>query len=639
MRIGEYAPGGNEDCERPRHPVAGSTMPPAQLPQADPYQAEIEVLLKLGIGKPTVAKAAQSARHHGTTVEQELLASDLIDPDSYYAALARGLTLPFLSAIDASLVTDDIALDTQLVEIKTVRLNYASKSMFAIVPEARKLAALAQAFERRPDIADRMLVTTPSALRAAIWQSGSERRLRQSISTLFDKGARFSARIVLSGKQGFLAGAGLCALGFAIASSALTLTIIHAAISVLYMAAILVRACALFCRHRPTAHPIAPHRLPVYTVLVAAYKEAGIASQLVDALKRLNWPASKLDIKLVCEADDHDTIAAFRAQNLGPQFEIVAVPAAHPRTKPKALNYALAGARGEFVAIYDAEDRPHPDQLRAAYARFLAGPSDVACLQAPLVVSNGSASWISAAFALEYAALFRMLLPMLAHYRLPLPLGGTSNHLRLADLRSCGGWDPYNVTEDADLGMRLHRLGYRSGVISCPTYEDAPTTFRIWLNQRTRWFKGWLQTWLVMMRAPVALVREMGIGGFIVFQLLIGGMLISSLAHPWLIALLLTTATYIMFGLPSLGSSDGALFVLDIANMLASYGLFLLLGTTAMLRDEKRRMGRVWAYIPLYWLMISAAAWRAVLELPLKPFFWDKTPHLPSDTAHKLHNR
>ncbi len=377
--------------------------------------------------------------------------------------------------------------------------------------------------------------------------------------------------------------------------------------------------------------------LPIYSVLVALYKEAEVASQLVAALKQLNWPASKLDIKLVCEADDHTTIAALQAADLAPQFEIVRVPVAHPRTKPKALNYALAAVRGEFVVIYDAEDRPHPDQLRAAHAQFVSSAGDVVCIQAPLVISNGRDSWISAAFALEYAALFRMLLPMLAKRRLPLPLGGTSNHLRVAELRACGGWDPYNVTEDADLGMRLYRLGYRCGVIDCPTHEDAPTTFNIWLNQRTRWFKGWLQTWLVMMRSPRTLMMEMGVGAFLVFQLLIGGMLIASLAHPWLIVLLLSTATYLMLGFPPPGTREALLFLIDMANMLASYGLFLLLGKKAMHRDERRSVGWRWIAVPLYWLMISIAAWRAVFQLPFKPFFWDKTPHLPADSAGKLH--
>ncbi|EPF00165.1 glycosyltransferase family 2 protein [Rhizobium grahamii] len=636
MRVGEYAPGSIEARARLYdHSTRHDAPPPARVAN-DSYDQEAEVLLQLGIGKPTIARAMQLARRNGTSIEQELLAGGAVDADSYYASLARGLRLPFLPTIDSSLVNDDKALDSQLAQARCVRLNYINKGMLAIVPEARNLAALSQAFETKPGLADSIVITTPAALRAAVWRTGSVRRLRESVTTLFEDKARFSARIVLSGKQGFLAGASVCAFAFAVATGTLSLTVLHAAISLLYLAAILVRAAALVDRKSGVPSLPASERLPVYTVLIALYREADVVAQLVRALRRLNWPASRLDIKLVCEADDHATIEALRSEHLEAQFEIVEVPPAHPRTKPKALNYALAGARGEFVAIYDAEDRPHPDQLRAAYAQFAASPPDVVCLQAPLVISNGSASWISAVFALEYAALFRMLLPMLARWRMPVPLGGTSNHMRVADLRACGGWDPHNVTEDADLGMRLHRLGHRCGVIDCPTYEDAPATFKVWLNQRTRWFKGWLQTWLVMMREPARLLREMGMGGFLMFQLLIGGMLLSSLTHPWLIMLLVTTAGYLAFGFPPTGSSEGALFLLDLANMAASYGLFLLLGRVVMLREEKRSVGWRWLYVPLYWMMISVAAWRALFELPRKPFFWDKTPHIPVSSSEKL---
>jgi len=636
MRIGEYAPGAIEDRPLLDDRSTHHSAPPPARSATDAYQQEAEVLLQLGIGKPTIARAMQVARRNGTSIEQELLASGSIDADSYYASLARGLRLPFIPAIDSSLVSDDKALDSQLLDARCIRLNYISKGMLAIVPEARNLAALSQIFEKKPGLADRIVITTPAALRAAVWKAGTSRRLRESVTTLFEDRSRFSARIVLSGKQGFLAGAGICAFAFALATGTLTLTVLHATISLLYLAAILVRAAALVERRREQPNLPMSECLPVYTVLVPLYREANVVNQLVKALGRLNWPVSRLDIKLICEADDHATIEALKSEQLGPQFEIVEVPPAHPRTKPKALNYALAGARGEFVVIYDAEDRPHPDQLRAAYAQFAASPRDVVCLQAPLVISNGAASWITAAFALEYAALFRMLLPMLARRRMPVPLGGTSNHLRVAELRACGGWDPYNVTEDADLGMRLYRLGYVCGVIDCPTYEDAPATVRVWLNQRTRWFKGWLQTWLVMMREPGRLLGEMGVGGFLMFQLLIGGMLLSSLTHPWLIMLLVSAAGYLALGFPPAGSGEGLLFLLDLANMAASYGLFLLLGRAVMLREEKRSVGWRWIYVPLYWLMISLAAWRALLELPRKPFFWDKTPHVPAAASDRL---
>jgi cellulose synthase/poly-beta-1,6-N-acetylglucosamine synthase-like glycosyltransferase len=638
MRIGEYAPGGissRETALRERSKLHPPPTSPARV-VFDAYQLEIEALLRLGIGKPTIARAVIAARHNGTSVERELLANGWVDAESYYAGLARALRLPFLPQLDPALIHDDRGLDTQLADTRSVRLNYADRAMIAIVPEAGRLLALAQQIEARPGLAERAVVTTPAALRAAVWRVGANRRVKESIGTLFEDKGRFSARIVLSGKQGFIAGAAVCAFAFAAASDLPLVAILHLAVSLIYMAAILLRAYALNHRRSPPPTPQPTERLPVYSVLVALYKEAEVAGQLVGALKQLNWPAAKLDIKLICEADDRATIAALQAQDLGPQFEIVEVPVAHPRTKPKALNYALTAARGEYLVIYDAEDRPHPDQLRAAYATFVASPGDVACLQAPLIISNGAASWISAAFALEYAALFRLLLPMLAKRRLPMPLGGTSNHLRVADLKACGGWDPYNVTEDADLGLRLYRLGYRCGVIDCPTYEDAPTALDIWFNQRTRWFKGWLQTWLVMMRSPGKLLAEMGIAPFLIFQLLVGGMLVGSLAHPWMIMLLLTTATYMMLGFPPPGTGEATLFLIDTANMLGSYGIFLLLGRRAMLRDEKRQIGWRWMAVPLYWLMIACAAWRAVFQLHFKPFFWDKTPHVPVLHAQTL---
>ncbi len=639
MRIGEYALGGLEADQAAPHTIAISSrdQPAPQRAAFDSFQMEIDALLRLGIGKPIIARAAIAARNNGTTIERELLASGTVDPDSYYAGLARALKLSFLPTIDASLIADSKTLDTQLIDARMVRLNHVSGAVLAIVPEISKLDEIAALIGDHPTLLEQTVVTTPSALRQAVWRCGAERRVKESARHLFDTRAGFSARIVLSGKQGFLAGLGFCAAAAAFASGVATGLIVHLTVSMIYMGAILLRALALGHTRKSAAVPQTTERLPVYTVLVALYKEAEVAGQLVAALKRLNWPAAKLDIKLICEADDHPTIAALRAEELGPQFEIVEVPAMQPRTKPKALNYALAAVRGEFLVIYDAEDRPHPDQLRAAYAEFAASPADVVCLQAPLVTTNGSASWIAASFALEYAALFRMLLPMLASYRLPMPLGGTSNHLRVAELKAAGGWDPHNFTEDADLGMRLYRLGYRCGVIDCPTYEDAPTTAKVWLNQRTRWFKGWLQTWLVMMRSPLVLLKEMGPRAFAVFQLLIGGMLVSSLAHPWLIVLLMTTATYVLLGFPPPGSTEQILFMLDIANTIMSYSLFYLLGRRAMLRDERQQIGRRWLAVPVYWLMISLAAWRAALELPFKPFFWSKTPHLPTVTKGKLH--
>jgi cellulose synthase/poly-beta-1,6-N-acetylglucosamine synthase-like glycosyltransferase len=233
--------------------------------------------------------------------------------------------------------------------------------------------------------------------------------------------------------------------------------------------------------------------LPVYTIVVALYREAAAVKGLVAALRALNYPVEKLDIKLVVEADDTQTRMAIAALGLGLPFEIIVAPASGPRTKPKALNAALPFARGSFVAVYDAEDRPERDQLRLALEAFVAGDGRLACVQARLTIDNSRDSWLSRLFTAEYAGLFDVFLPGLAAWRLPLPLGGSSNHFRAAVLRECGAWDPYNVTEDADLGMRLARFGYRTAVIPSSTYEEAPARFGPWLKQRTRWFKGWMR--------------------------------------------------------------------------------------------------------------------------------------------------
>jgi cellulose synthase/poly-beta-1,6-N-acetylglucosamine synthase-like glycosyltransferase len=223
---------------------------------------------------------------------------------------------------------------------------------------------------------------------------------------------------------------------------------------------------------------IPPAELPVYSVLVALYHEAEVAPELVAALEKIDWPKSKLEIKLVCEADDHATLGALRALALPRNMEVVAVPVFGPRTKPKALAYALPLVSGEFVALYDAEDHPHPKQLLTAWQRFREAPHEVACIQAPLEIANRGAGIVARMFAFEYAALFRGMLPWLSARRLLLPLGGTSNHFCRAALEEVGGWDPYNVTEDADLGMRLARFGYRAETIACPTYESGPDTTR-----------------------------------------------------------------------------------------------------------------------------------------------------------------
>ncbi len=364
-------------------------------------------------------------------------------------------------------------------------------------------------------------------------------------------------------------------------------------------------------------------RLPTFSVLVPLYREASVVPALVSAMSRLDYPRERLEILFITEADDAATRGALRGVGLAANMRIVTVPPGQPKTKPRALNYALQDARGALVAVFDAEDHPDPDQLRLAALAFVRGGPRLACVQARLAVSNPDNSFLSRQFTLEYAALFGGLLPALVYLGLPIPLGGTSNHFRRDVLLKCGGWDPFNVTEDADLGIRLARLGYEVSIIDTETMEEAPVRWRVWLGQRTRWIKGWMQTYLVHMRRPVRLWRDLGPRRFVGFQVTICAMLISMLAHPWF---------YIVTGLhAALGSrilpESHLLLWLFAGNLIAGYGLAaLLIVVTSAGSKLSGRFPSV-VFLPVYWLAISFAAYRAILDLALRPFFWEKTMH------------
>ena len=196
-------------------------------------------------------------------------------------------------------------------------------------------------------------------------------------------------------------------------------------------------------------------------------------------------------------------------------------------------------------------------------------------------------------------------------------------------LHAVGAWDPYNVTEDADLGLRLYRLGYRAETLTRYTVEDAPTERPVWLGQRTRWFKGWMQTWLVVMREPVKLTRELGFRGTLMFHVLVTGMLVSALGHPFILLFIGMTMWNLTVALHAT-PFDLGMFLIDWFNVFAAYAIFLQLGWRAMGENERGRIGMKWRYVPAYWMLMSFAAWRAAIELRRNPFFWNKTPHKPS---------
>ena len=379
-------------------------------------------------------------------------------------------------------------------------------------------------------------------------------------------------------------------------------------------------ATGLTLAPRPPAPPsTAIARLPVVSVMVAMYHEADIAPRLVRRLGRLSYPSDLLDIVLVVEEEDEVTRSALAAAALPPWMRIVVVPDGQIRTKPRALNFALDHCRGSLIGIYDAEDAPEADQINRIVERFHNRDQRVACLQGRLDFYNPHKNWLSRCFTMEYASWFRVILPGLERMGLPVPLGGTTLFFRRAAIESLGGWDAHNVTEDADLGVRLYRHGFRTEVIDTTTYEEANCRALPWVKQRSRWIKGYMMTWATHMRHPRELYRQLGPKGFFGFQVLFLGSLSQFLLLP-----VLWSFWLVHFGLTApLGAGGTGLFSLFILAELVNLTVGFL-----GLRRSGHRMNPLWLLtLPLYYPLATLAAYKAGWELITAPFYWDKTAH------------
>ncbi|MGN7982704.1 glycosyltransferase family 2 protein [Burkholderia sp. 22313] len=382
-------------------------------------------------------------------------------------------------------------------------------------------------------------------------------------------------------------------------------------------------------------HALRDEDLPVFTVLVPMFREPEVLPILAHALRSLNYPRAKLDIKLVLEANDAPTIEAAKALGLEGIFEIIRVPPSHPQTKPKACNYALRYARGDYVVIYDAEDKPESDQLLKVLAAFRRAPANTACIQCRLNYYNARENWLTRMFTLDYALMFDLLLPGLERLKVPIPLGGTSNHFRLDVLRELNGWDPFNVTEDADLGIRMTQKGYRVGVIESTTFEEANVAIGNWIRQRSRWIKGYMMTFLVHTRRPVHLVRSTGLGGALGFAFFVGGTVVSALLNPLYWAMLIIWSCSRTTGFDDL--FPPFLRYLSLFNLLAGNGAFIYLTMLAPLRRKWIDLVPYSLTVFAYWALMSVAAYKALWQLVYKPFYWEKTQHgLSSHTAIEL---
>jgi glycosyltransferase XagB len=525
-----------------------------------------------------------------------------------------------------------------VTELRRLRVSgKITRHEFETLRAAAATGALGRVPPRPPEPA-----AAPATAVAATAVDGVKRRhhtpasaMTEAVDGLRLRHPELSASRVLTRAQGLvlIVLAVICALGLFLAP--LTTGIVLSGCITAVYAVLFVNNVAIFRRLTLTPEPIdvtdAEARaipdvaLPVYTVMVAAYREPEVIAATLRSLAQLDYPADRLDIKLLLEADDEATRAAVRAAHPAANVEVVLVPPSQPRTKPKALNFGLLQARGELITIYDAEDRPEPLQLRRAAVAFRRVEARVACLQARLEYHNPSQNLLTSWFAIEYLSWFGCALPAIARGETPVPLGGTSMHIRRAVLEQVGAWDPFNVTEDCDLGVRLYRKGYRTAFLNSTTYEEANSDLINWVKQRSRWYKGYAQTWLVHMRHPLRLKRELGIRGFCGFNLLVGATTLTALLNPifWVLTLTWFVAhpAFIAHIFPSWVYFPG-LISLVVGNFLGYYAG--LITVRAMGRADLTKAALL---IPAYWVMMSIGTLRAFLQLLVSPSLWEKTAH------------
>jgi cellulose synthase/poly-beta-1,6-N-acetylglucosamine synthase-like glycosyltransferase len=368
--------------------------------------------------------------------------------------------------------------------------------------------------------------------------------------------------------------------------------------------------------------------LPNYTVFCPLYKEWQVAPQFIEAMNRMDYPKDKLQIIFLLEENDRETIEKIASNNLESHFEIIVVPHSMPKTKPKAMNFGLKSVKGDLLVIYDAEDVPEVDQLKKAVIAFRKASPQTICIQAKLNFYNVKQNLLTRLFTAEYSLWFDLVLPGLQSLNAPIPLGGTSNHFKTEVLREVSGWDAFNVTEDCDLGIRLAKRGYRTAIVESTTYEEANSDTINWYNQRSRWIKGYIQSYMVHMRDPLEFIRKGSVKDFFIFQFVVGGKILSIFINPvmWLITIfyLLFRAKY---GLFIESFFPTTILYIGITSFVLGNFLYLYYYMLGCAEREHNDVIKYVVFVPLYWLGMSIAAWKAVYEVIVKPHYWSKTIH------------
>jgi cellulose synthase/poly-beta-1,6-N-acetylglucosamine synthase-like glycosyltransferase len=578
--------------------------------------------------KPSVLiEAAQEARRLNVSPEQALIATGAITEIAYYRALARH--------IGAAFSPGPFKFGTGAVFPRSIQAGIApidtrDGGAWLMAPRGLHLLAVVTMSERGRLPRDRLVVTTPGILSARLRAARRTQIAQQAGHGLTGLDRAFTAHTAAANGQKIAALCIGCMVILSMRFGGIAWAILSGAFGLALTSSILLRFFAIFASFSPVAEdePLAldDADLPFYTIVVPLHREERVVDDLIRALDRLDYPYAKIEIKLMVEEDDDATIAAIRRSRLPDRYELIIAPLGAPRTKPRALNVALPVARGALLVVFDAEDRPERAQLRRVAAVFAGADPRLACVQGALVIDNAGDSWLTKLFAVEYSALFDVINPGLSRLGAPLPLGGTSNHFRIDALRQVAGWDAWNVTEDIDIGLRLHRLGYRISTLAVATDEEAPADIPRWLRQRRRWMKGWIQTLVTHSRDPARIVRETGwLRASQLYALVAGGVLGPLLGPVFALYMLYEIIWGDLFN----PASFGAVVANDWALSIFVVGILTIVGPAflGMRRRGLLRLAPWLALIPIYYALLFCAGWGALYEYFHDPFRWAKTEH------------
>jgi glycosyltransferase XagB len=612
---------------------------------------ELENAIERGLGKTNIGTllinaglisrselndALDLAEKTNTRIGQALIHRGYITEDQLYRFLSEQANIPFfdLSNVTLSEEAANILTPDEEWEHGVLPLSIDSDTVLVGVIDPTRQGSI-DFIKKKTGLVVRLVLITENDFENALERLYHEHYTNQSVSALLSREPENSAAKVLTTPQIIvLAALVLVSIGLGIWNLKNFLIAINAVFTIFYIMMIsykfvLIAEAISADLEVPVSEEdiqgLHDEQLPIYTILIPVYKEASVLPKLLNAVTKLDYPKIKLDVKVLLEADDQETIQAFKKVNPPDYIQGLIVPTSHPKTKPKACNYGLIRARGEYVVIYDAEDQPEPDRLKKVIAAFKKISPNVICIQSKLNYFNRRQNLLTQWFSSEYSMWFDLFLPGLDARHAPIPLGGTSNHFKQFALVEAGAWDPHNVTEDADLGIRLYKLGYRTRIVDTTTYEEANSNVNNWIRQRSRWVKGYIQTWLVHMRHPFRLIREIGFMAFFSFQMVVGGNIFTVLINPlyWL-----TTTIWFIFGVDFIDSLfPGIIYILGAISLFFGNFAFTYINVAGAMKRRYFDMVRAALISPLYWGLMSIGGWKGFIQLITNPHYWEKTEH------------